>query len=66
MFLSSQLKEDAAESRVGRSADILYVQFDAHVISDVKTKVSGRRRKRGFTATDRDGSRVGDGKGLGR
>ena len=34
-----------AEFRVGRSADVLYVQFYAHVISDVKTKISGRRRK---------------------
>ena len=37
---------------VGRSADVLYVQFHAHVISDVKTKISGRRRKRYFTATE--------------
>ena len=36
---------NAAEFRVGRSADVLYVQFHAHVISDVKTKISGRRRK---------------------
>ena len=46
---------NTAEFRVSRSADVLYVQFHAHVISDVKTKISGRRRKRYFTATDRDG-----------
>ena len=52
--------------RIGRTADVLYVQFCAHVISDVKTKISGRRRKRYFTATDRDGSRFADWKGLRR
>ena len=57
---------NTAEFRVGRSADVLYVQFHAHVISDVKTKISGRRRKRYFTATDRDGSRFGVWKGLRR
>ena len=57
---------NTAEFRVGRSADVLYVQFHAHVTSDVKTKISGRRRKRYFTATDRDGSRFGDWKGLRR
>ena len=36
---------NTAEFRVGRSADVLYVQFHAHVISDVKTMISGRRRK---------------------
>ena len=36
---------NTAEFRVGRSADVLHVQFHAHVISDVKTKISGRRRK---------------------
>ena len=54
------------EFRVGRPADVLYVQFHAHVISNVKTKISGRRRKRYFTATDIDGSRLGDWKGLRR
>ena len=29
-----------AEFRVGRSADVVYVQFYAHVISDVKTNIS--------------------------
>ena len=57
---------NTAEFRVGRSADVLYVQFHAHVISDVKTKISGRRRKTYFTATDRDGSRFADWKGLRR
>ena len=57
---------NTAEFRVGRSADVLYVQFHAHVISDVKTKISGRRRRRYFTATDRDDSRFGDWKGLRR
>ena len=57
---------NTAEFRVGRSADVLYLQFHAHVISDVKTKISGRRRKRYFTATDRDGSRFADWKGLRR
>ena len=57
---------NTAECRVGRSADVLYVQFHAHVISDVKTKISGRRTKRYFTATDRDDSRFGDWKGLER
>ena len=37
---------NTAEFRVGRLADILYMQFHAHVITDVKTKISGRRRKR--------------------
>ena len=36
---------NAAEFIVGRSADVLYVQFYAHVISDVKTKISLRRKK---------------------
>ena len=40
------------EFRVGRLADVLYVQFHAHVISDVKTKISSRRRKRYFTTTE--------------
>ena len=57
---------NTAEFRVGRSADVLHVQFHAHVTSDVKTKISGGRRKRYFTATDRDGSRFGDWKGLRR
>ena len=57
---------NTAEFRVGRSADVLHLQFYAHVISNVKTKISWRRRKRYFTATDRDGSRFGDWKGLGR
>ena len=57
---------NTAEFRVGRSADVVYVQFHAHVISDVKTKISGRRRKRYFTATDRDDSRFADWKGLRR
>ena len=57
---------NTAEFKVGRSADVLYVQFHAHVISDVKTKISGRRRKRYFTATDSDDSRFGDRKGLER
>ena len=39
-------RADAAKFRIGRSADVLYVQFYADVISDVKTKISGRRRKR--------------------
>ena len=43
---------NTAEFRVGRSADVLYVQFYAHVISDVKTKISGKKRKRYFTATE--------------
>ena len=43
---------NTAEFRVGRSADVLYVQFYAHVTFDVKTKISGRRRKRDFTATE--------------
>ena len=51
---------NTAEFRVGTSAGILCVQFHAHVISDVKTKISGRRRKRYFTATDRDGIRFAD------
>ena len=55
---------NTAEFRVGRSANVLYVQFYAHVICDVETKISGRRRKRYFTATDRDGSRFADWKGL--
>ena len=38
-------RANTAEFRVDRSADVLYVQFHAHVISDVKTKISGRRRK---------------------
>ena len=37
---------DAAKFRVGRLADILYVQFYAHVICDVETMISGRTRKR--------------------
>ena len=45
------------EFRLGRLADVLFMQFYANVISDVKTKISDRRRKRYFTATDRDGSR---------
>ena len=57
---------NTAEFRVGRSADVFHVQFHAHVTSDVKTKISGGRRKRYFTATDRDGSRFGDWKGLRR
>ena len=57
---------NTAEFRVGRSADVLHVKFHAHVTSDVKTKISGGRRKRYFTATDRDGSRFGDWKGLRR
>ena len=57
---------NTAEFRVGRSADILYVQFHAHVISDVKTKISGRRRKQYFTATVRDDSRFSNWKGLRR
>ena len=36
---------NTAEFRVGRSADVLYVQFYAHVISDVKTEISGRKEK---------------------
>ena len=36
---------NTAEFRVGRWADVLYAQFHARVISDVKTKISGRRRK---------------------
>ena len=51
---------NTAESREGRSADVLYVKFHAHVISDVKTKISGRKRKRYFTVRDRDGGRSGD------
>ena len=43
---------NTAEFRVGRSADVLYVQFYAQVTFDVKTKISGRRRKRDFTATE--------------
>ena len=38
--------DNTAEFRVGRSADFLYVQSHAHAISDIKTKLSGRRRKR--------------------
>ena len=51
---------NTAEFRVGRSTDVLCVQFYTNVISDVKTKIFGRRRKRDFTATERDGSRFGD------
>ena len=36
---------NTAEFRVGRPADVLCVQFHAHVISDVKTKISGRLEK---------------------
>ena len=36
---------NTAEFRVDRSADVLYVQFHAQVISDVKAKISDRRRK---------------------
>ena len=37
---------NTAEFRVGRTADVLYLQFYAHVISDVKkNKISDRRRK---------------------
>ena len=57
---------NTAEFRVGRTVDIPFVQFYAYVKSDVKTKISGRRRKRYFTATDRGASRFGDWKGLGR
>ena len=57
---------NTAEFRVGRSADVLYVQFHAHVISDVKTKISGRRRKRYFTSTDKDSGKFADWKGLRR
>ena len=41
---------DAAKFRVGRWADVLSEQFYAHVICDVETKISGRRRKIDFTA----------------
>ena len=57
---------NTAEFRVGRSADVLHVQFYAHVIYDVKTKISGRRRKRDFTATDSYGIWFRDWKGLGK
>ena len=57
---------NTAEFRVGRSTDVLFVQFYAHAISGVKTKISGRRRKRDFKATDTDDSRFGDRKGLER
>ena len=40
--------------------DVLYVQFYAHAICDVETRIPGRRRKRDFIATDRDGSGFGD------
>ena len=51
---------DTAKFRVGRSADVLYVQFYAHIFCDVETKISGRRRKTYVTATDRDGSGFAD------
>ena len=57
---------DTAKFRVGRSTDVLFVRFYTHVICDVETKISGRRRKRDFTATDRDDTRFGDWNGLGR
>ena len=38
--------------KVGRSADVLSVQFYVNVISDVKNKISNRRRNRDFTATE--------------
>ena len=51
---------DTAKFRVGLSADVLYVQFYTHVICDVETKISGRRRKIDITATDTDGSGFAD------
>ena len=43
---------DTAKFRVGRSTDVLYVQFYAHVICNVETKDSGTRRKRDSTAPE--------------
>ena len=37
---------NTAEFRVGQSADVLYVQFNAHVICDVETSISGGGRKK--------------------
>ena len=43
---------DTAKFRAGLSADVLYLQFYAHLICDVETKISGRRRKKkDFTDT---------------
>ena len=36
---------NTAEFRVGRSADVLYVQFYAHVISDVKTNLAEEEKE---------------------
>ena len=43
-----------------------FFMCSSHIVCDVETKIFGRRRKRYFTATDRDGSRFGDWKGLRR
>ena len=51
---------DTVKFRVSRSAEVLYVQSYAHVIGDVENKISGRRSKRNFTATERDCSRFGN------
>ena len=36
---------NTAEFRVGRSADVLYVQFHAHVISDIKPRFLAEEEK---------------------
>ena len=36
---------NTAEFRVGRSADVLYVQFNAHVIFDVKPRFLAEEEK---------------------
>ena len=59
-------RADTAKFRVGRSAEVLYVQFYAHVVCDVETKISGRKRKIDSKATDTVDSRFGDRKGLER
>ena len=46
--------EDTAKLRIGRSADVLYVNVYAHVICDVEIKIYVRRRKRDSTATDKN------------
>ena len=51
---------DPAKLRVGKLADLLYVQFYTDVICDVETKISGRGRNMYFITTDRDGHRFGN------
>ena len=71
VFLKSHGKKmpncaDTAKFWVDRPAKVPYVQFYAHVICDVETTISGGRRERDFTATDRGNSEFEDWKGFRR